>query len=150
VAWTEDENGDADEVEHDGRHVEHIVGPVTPAGEESVEVAEDFFGPEIDSAFAGIAVGEFDDGDPLREKEEDQGDDPEPDRHAAVGCDGGDYIQVEDGDYEQEDEIAASESADQVGLSGGLGGSGQFKTKTAGSLRLRSGQALTGLSPGSE
>jgi hypothetical protein len=34
-----------------------LFGPVTPAGEESVEVAEDFFGPEIDSAFAGIAVG---------------------------------------------------------------------------------------------
>ncbi len=57
MAGTENKNRDTDEVEHDRRHIEHVVGPVTPAGKESVEVAEDLFGPEIDSAFAGIAVG---------------------------------------------------------------------------------------------
>jgi hypothetical protein len=31
-----------------------------------VEVAKDFLRPEIDAAFAWIAVGEFDDGDALR------------------------------------------------------------------------------------
>jgi hypothetical protein len=31
-----------------------------------VEVTEDFFGPEIDSTFAGITMGKFDDGDALR------------------------------------------------------------------------------------
>jgi hypothetical protein len=92
-----------------------------------VEVAEDFFGPEIDSAFAGIAVSEFDDGDALRKEEEKKGDDPEPDGDAAVGCDGGDYVQVEDGDYEEEDEIAASEGADEVRLRSGLGGGGHGK-----------------------
>ena len=107
---------DADEIEHDRRHVEHVVGPVAPAGEESVEVAEDFFGPEIDAAFAGIAVGEFDDGDALRPEEKKERDDPEPDGDAAVGRDGGDDIEIEDGDYEEEDEIAASEGADQVRL----------------------------------
>src|SRR5712691_6022325 len=66
MAGAEHINGDADEVEHDSRHVEHVVGPVAPAGEESVEVAEDFFGPEVDAAFAGIAMGELDDGDALR------------------------------------------------------------------------------------
>src|SRR5882762_1272399 len=105
----EDINGDADEIEHHRRHVEHVVGPVAPAGEESVEVAEDFFGPEIDSAFAGIAVGEFDDGDALRPEEKKKRDDPEPDGDAAVGGDGRDYVQVEDGDHEEEDEVAASE-----------------------------------------
>jgi hypothetical protein len=69
-------------------------------------------------------VGQFDDGDALREEEEKKGDDPEPDGDAAVGCDGGDYVQVEDGDYEEEDEIAASEGADEVGLRSGLGGGG--------------------------
>jgi len=59
----------ADEIEHDRRHIEHVVGPVAPAGKESVEVAEDFFGPEVDAAFAGIAVGKFDDRDALRPKE---------------------------------------------------------------------------------
>jgi hypothetical protein len=34
-----------------------------------VEVAEDFFGPEIDAAFARVAVGEFDDRDALRPEE---------------------------------------------------------------------------------
>src|SRR5437016_12855524 len=92
---------DADEIEHHCRHVEHVVGPVAPAGEESMEVAEDFFGPEVDAAFAGIAVGEFDYGDALRPEEKKQGDDPEPDGHAAIGGDGGNDVQVEDCDYEQ-------------------------------------------------
>ncbi len=98
----------ADEIEHDCRHVEHVVGPVAPAGEESVEVAENFFGPEIDAAFAGIAVGEFDDGDALRPEEKKQRDDPEPDGDAAVGGDGGDDVEIEDGDDEEQHQIAAS------------------------------------------
>ncbi len=119
-------DGDADEVEHDGRHVEHVVGPVAPAGEKSVEVPEDFFGPEIDSAFAGIAMGEFDDGDALRPEEKKKGDDPKPDGDATVRRDRGDNVEVEDRNDEKEDEIAASERADQVGLRGGLGfGRGQ-------------------------
>src|ERR1700691_4239502 len=103
MPWAQRKHRDADEVKHHGRHVKHIVGPVTPAGEESVEVAENFFGPEIDSAFAGITVGEFDDGDALRPEEEDEGDEPEPDSDAAVGGNRGDYVQVEDGDYKEED-----------------------------------------------
>src|SRR5580700_1353854 len=112
---------DADEIEHDGRHVEHVVGPVTPAGEESVKIAKDFFGPEIDSTFAGIALGKFDYGYALGPEEKDEGDDPEPDGDAAVGCDGGDDVEVEDGYYEKEDQVAASEGADEVGRAG-LGG----------------------------
>src|ERR1700686_1518933 len=123
-------NRDADEVEHDRRHIEHVVSPVAPAGEESVEIAEDFFRPEVDAAFAGIAVREFDDGDALRPEEKKKGDDPEPDGDAAVGGDGRDDIEVEDGDYEEEDEIAAPEGADEVGLGVGLGGGGQSLSKT--------------------
>jgi hypothetical protein len=89
-----------------------------------VEVAKDFLRPEIDSTFAGITMGEFDDGDALRPEEKKKRDDPKPDGDAAVGGDGGDDVEVEDGDYEEEHEIAASEGADQVGL-GGLGFSGQ-------------------------
>ena len=83
-----------------------------------MKVAENFFGPEVDAAFAGIAMSEFDDGDALRPEKKNEGDDPEPDGDAAVGCDRGDYVEVEDGDYEEEDEIAASEGADQVRLAG--------------------------------
>ena len=86
-----------------------------------MEVAEDFFGPEIDAAFAGIAVREFDDGDALRPEEKKQRDDPEPDGDAAVGGDRGDDVEIEDGDDEEQHQIAASEGADQVGLGGGLG-----------------------------
>src|SRR3984885_16359813 len=115
----------AHEGEHDRRHVEHVVGPVAPAGEKSVEVAEDFFGPEIDAAFSGIAVSEFDDGDTLGPEEEKKRDDPEPNGDAAIGGDRRDYVEIEDGNYEQENKIAASEGADQVGLSGGVGGRGK-------------------------
>ena len=120
----ENVDGNADEIEHDRRHIEHVVGPVTPAGEETVEVSENLLGPEIDSTFARVAMSEFDDGDALRPEEKKKGNDPEPDGDAAVGGDGGDHVEVEDGDYKEEDEIAASEGADQVSL-GGLGGGGQ-------------------------
>src|SRR5271168_2579862 len=73
VTGTERENGNADEVEHDRRDVHHVVGPIAPAGEEAVEVAEDFLGPEIDAAFAGIAVGKFDHGNALRPEKKDEG-----------------------------------------------------------------------------
>jgi hypothetical protein len=73
-----------------------------------VEVAEDFFGPEIDVVFARIAVGEFDDRDSLRPEEEKKRDDPKLDRDTTVGCDGWNYVQVENGDYEQQNEIAAA------------------------------------------
>jgi len=63
-------------------------------------------------------VGEFDDGDALGPEEEDEGDDPEPDGDAAVGGDGGDDVEVEDGYDEKEDEVAASEGADELGVGG--------------------------------
>ncbi len=49
----ENENGNAHEIEHHRRHVHHVVGPVAPAGKETVPIAEDFFGPEVNAAFAG-------------------------------------------------------------------------------------------------
>jgi hypothetical protein len=44
---------------------------------------------------------------------------------AAVRSDGWDDVQVKDGNDEEEDEIAASESADQMRMDDGLGGGGQ-------------------------
>src|SRR5579871_192089 len=111
-------NGNADEVEHDRRHVEHVIGPVAPAGKESVEIAENLLGPQIDATFARVAVSEFDDGDTLRPEEQKQGDDPEPNRNATVGGDRGNDVEIENGNHEEEHEIAASEGTDQVGLSG--------------------------------
>ena len=82
-----------------------------------MEVAEDFLRPEIDAAFAGITVGEFDHGDALRPEEEDERDDPEPDGDAAVGGDAGDDVEIEDRDDEKQHEVAAAEDAfELVGL----------------------------------
>jgi len=78
-------------------------------------------------------VSEFDDGDALRPKEKQERDDPEPDGYATVGGDGGDDVEVEDGDYEKEHKISASEGADQVRLRGGLGGGGQVQPKAGSS-----------------
>src|ERR1700722_4310186 len=116
MAWTEDVDGDADEIEHDRRHVEHVVGPVAPAGEKSVKVAEDFFGPEVDAAFSGIAMGQFDDGDAFRPEEKEKGDDQEPDSDAAVSGDAGNDVEGEHGDYEQQDQIEAAEDTLEVRL----------------------------------
>jgi hypothetical protein len=68
-------------------------------------------------------VSKFDDGDTLRPKEQSERNDPEPDGDAAVGSNGGDDVQIEDGDYEEKDEIAAPEGADELWL-GGLGRGG--------------------------
>jgi len=42
----------------------------------------------------------------------------------------GTTLRCEDGDYEKEHKISASEGADQVRLRGGLGGGGQSTTKS--------------------
>ena len=70
MVGAEDKHRYADEVQHDRRDVKHVVRPVAPAREEAVEVAEHFLGPQIDAAFSGIAVGQFDDGDALRPEEQ--------------------------------------------------------------------------------
>ena len=63
-----------------------------------MKVAEDFFGPEIDAAFAGKAVGQLDYGDALGPEEKQKGDEPEPDRDATVCGDGGDNVEIEASD----------------------------------------------------
>jgi len=50
-----------------------------------VKVAEDFFRPEIDATFTGIAMRQFDDRDALRPEEEEKRNNPQPDGDAAVG-----------------------------------------------------------------
>ena len=130
----------ADEVEHHRRHVEHVVGPVTPAGEESVKVAEHLFRPKINAAFAGIAMGEFDHRDALRPKEEEKRDDPQPDGDPAVGGDRRNNVEIEYGDDEEQHQIAASEGADQVRLGFGLSRRGH-----AWCCRPRNSRFLTGL-----
>src|ERR1700752_3073532 len=110
----QNEDGHAHEVQHDGGHVHHVVGPVAPAGEEPVKVAEDFFGPEIDAAFAGKAVGELDDGNALGPEEKQKVDEPEPDRDATVCGDGGDNVEIEDSADEEENEVEAAEDAAQT------------------------------------
>src|SRR6476620_6575738 len=108
MAWSENEYRDAHEIEHHRRHVQHVVGPVTPAGKKSVKIAEDFLCPEIDPAFTGIAVPKFDDSDSLRPKEQQQRNNPQPNRNAAIGRDAGDYIQIEYCHHKKQHEIAAS------------------------------------------
>src|SRR5579871_5737005 len=128
VAGAENVNRDTDEIKHHRRNVKHVVRPVAPAGEESVKVPEDFFRPQIHTALAGITMGQLDNRDALRPEEEEERDDPEPDGDAAIGGDGRNDVQIEDGDDEEQNEIAASEGADQVGLFGGLGVGGQFSS----------------------
>ena len=121
---TEDIYRDANEIQHHCRHVQHVVRPVTPAREESVEVAEDFFRPKINPALARIAMSQLDDGDALWPEKQKKRDDPEPDGDAAIGRDGRNNVEVENSDNEEKYEIAAPEGADQVRLSIGLGSGG--------------------------
>jgi hypothetical protein len=70
-------------------------------------------------------MGEFDNGDALRPEKKNEGDDPQPDGDAAIGRDGWDDVEIENGHDEEKNEVAAPEGADQVRLGGGLGGGGQ-------------------------
>ena len=79
-----------------------------------MEIAEDFFGPEIDAAFARIAMREFDDGDALRPEEEDERNNPEPDSNAAVGGDRRNDVEIEDGDDEKKNEVPTAEDAAEM------------------------------------
>src|SRR4051812_43289859 len=56
TARTEDEERCADEIQKHRRHVEDVVRPVAPTGEESMEVTKIFLRPQIDSAFTREAL----------------------------------------------------------------------------------------------
>src|ERR1700746_625785 len=114
MAGTEDEDRDADEIEHHGRAVEHVIGPIAPTREEPVEVAEEFFSPEVDTALAGIAVCEFDDRDALRQEKQQQGEDTKVNGDAAVSGDRGHDVEVEDCDDEEEYEVATAQNTLEV------------------------------------
>ncbi len=66
VSWTENEHRNANEVQHDGWNIHHVVRPIAPAGEEAVKISEDFLGPQVNAAFTGIALRELDHGYTLR------------------------------------------------------------------------------------
>src|SRR5262249_10480333 len=104
-------HGYADEIQHYRRHVQHIVSPITPAGKKSVEVAENFFGPKIDSTFSRIAVRQLDHGDSLGPKEQQKRNDPQPNRDTTIRGNTRDYIQIENCDHEQQNQVPAPEDA---------------------------------------
>jgi hypothetical protein len=59
-------------------------------------------------------VGQFDDGNALGPEKQDKRNKPEPDGDSAVGGDGWDDIQVENGDNEKQNEVHASQDAAQI------------------------------------
>ena len=62
-----------------------------------MEVAEYPLGPEVHAALTGIAVRQFDDRDALRPEKQQQRQRPQPHRYSAVGGDGRNHIEVNDG-----------------------------------------------------
>ena len=77
-----------------------------------MKVAEHFFGPEIDAAFAGIAMSKFNHRDALRPKEKKQRNDPEPNCDTAVGRNRRHHVEVEYRNNKKQYEIATPESTD--------------------------------------
>ena len=67
-----------------------------------MKVAKYLFGPQIHPAFPWIAVRKLDHRDALRPEKQKQGDDPEPDRHAAIRRNTGNDIQIKYGDNKQQ------------------------------------------------
>src|SRR5258708_40140103 len=98
VPGSENKHEHADEIKHDRRHVHHVVRPVAPTGEKTVEVPEYFLGPEVDAALARITMREFNHGDALRPEEQYERDNPQPHRYATIGADGRNDVEVENSD----------------------------------------------------
>src|SRR4029077_14805618 len=99
-----------------GGNVHHVVRPVAPAGKKSVESPKHFLGPEIYSAFTGVALSEFNHGNSLRPKKEHQRNDPKPDGNAAICRDRGQHVQIENGNDEQKYQISLTKNPFQMRL----------------------------------
>src|SRR5580658_2957152 len=101
------EDGYAHEIQHHRGHVHHVVGPIAPARQESVELAENFLGPKIDATFSGIAMRQLDHSNSLRPEKKQKRNNPEPNRDAAVRSDARHHVEIENGYDKQRDEVPA-------------------------------------------
>src|SRR5450432_1050559 len=99
----------ADEVQHDGRDVHHVVGPIAPARQEAVELAENFLGPKIHAALSRIAMRQFDNGDTLGPEKHKERNNPEPNRDAAIRSNAGHHVQIEYRDNKERDKVPAAQ-----------------------------------------
>ena len=79
-----------------------------------MEVSEDFLGPEVHAAFARKAMGKLNHGDALRPEKEYERDDPEPDSYATIGGDGGNDVEVKNGDNKKQNEVPSPQHPAQV------------------------------------
>ncbi len=89
-----------------------------------MEISEDFLGPKVDAAFAGIAVRELNDRNSLRPEKQNKGNDPEPNGDAAVSGYRRNDIQIKNGNNEKQNEVHTPQDTPQVwsGLYFGSGG----------------------------
>src|SRR5450755_2286380 len=94
MARTKNKHRNSDEIQHYCRDIQHVVRPVTPSRKKAVEVAKDFLRPQIHSTLARISMRKFDHGNTLRPKEEQQRNQPEPNRDSAIRSDRGDNVQI--------------------------------------------------------
>ena len=113
-------NRHTDEVQHHRRNVQHLVRPVTPAGKKSVEVSELLLRPKINAAFTRIAMRELDNGNALRPEKQQDRNDPQPDRDAAVCRDRRHHVQIKDRDDEKQHQVPASQDTLEMRLIGGI------------------------------
>ena len=79
-----------------------------------MKISENFFRPEVYAALAWKAVRQLNHGDALRPEKEYERDDPQPDGYTAIGGDGGNDVQVEDGDNKKQNEVPPPQHAAEV------------------------------------
>jgi hypothetical protein len=109
-------DGDPDKIEEKRRDIEDVVGPVAPAADEAVGVAEELPRPEVDPPFLGIPGRELRYRDALREEEQQERPDPESDRRKSSRRSDRDQVEVQYGDDVEEDEIPESQGARKLGM----------------------------------
>ena len=90
------EREDAGHVDEQHRHVEEVVGPVAPAREKAVRVAECLARPQIDAAFARIPASQCQHRDRLGNEERPEREQPQRERRPAEDRDRRDVVDVDD------------------------------------------------------
>src|SRR4051812_15224026 len=111
--------------EQQAGEVKHGVRPVSPPGNESVELAEGLSCPYVEAAFGRITRGKLNNDERRRHEEEERCNRPNSERRGPGICGGSDPARTEDGRDVEKQHVPEVQLPAQLGLNFSAGGGGQ-------------------------
>src|SRR5215471_17413567 len=134
------EHGHGNARAQQSREIKERIDPVSPAGNEAVEITKGFFTPHIESAFRGIASGKFDDDERRWQEEEECGEYPQADGRGAVVGGGSDPARAENSSDVEQQHVPKTHFAAKLGFwTGGF----RLQTDSPWHPRIYHGEAKT-------